>query len=303
MQRNIIVCIDGSGNHPDDADRDDVDTTNVFRLYEALERSERQVVKYFPGVATSGWPIWDKKGMLFGRGADKIRDSAYGFLSAHFRRGDTVSLFGFSRGAAIARDLANHIRDRGIGGEVVVPIRFLGLWDTVGAFGIPMDVLGFPTGRMDLGKKLDVPDNVERTCHLLAIDEQREPFIPTLVDAAPNVEEVWFAGVHADVGGGFPDRELADISLRYMMERAAAEGITFTAQAISQVPLNETGRGEMHPYTGSLIPTKPRKVFVRFRDEAAPTPPKLHRSVRARMENFGYRPANLASLDNYEIVG
>jgi uncharacterized protein (DUF2235 family) len=303
MSRHLIVCIDGSGNHPDDADRGDVDTTNVFRLYEALEKTEGQVVKYFPGVATSGWPIWDKKGMLFGRGADKIRDLAFGFLSAHIQRGDSVSLFGFSRGAAIARDLANYIRAKGVGGERFVPIRFLGIWDTVGAFGIPMDVLGFPTGRIDLGKKLDVPDNVERTCHLLAIDEQREPFIPTLVESAPNVEEVWFPGVHADVGGGFPDRQLADISLRYMIERGGAVGIAFTPQAVDKIPQNDTGGGEMHPYTGSLIPTKPRKVFVRFRDQASPTPPKLHRSVKARMENFGYSPPNLGSLDNYEVVG
>jgi hypothetical protein len=88
-----------------------------------------------------------------------------------------------------------------------------------------------------------------------------------------------------------------------MIERAAAVGIAFTAQAIDQIPPNETGRGEMHPYTGSVIPTKPRKVFVRFRDEASPTPPKLHRSVKARMENFGYSPPNLANMGNYEVVG
>jgi uncharacterized protein (DUF2235 family) len=53
VNNQVIVCIDGSGNYPD-ADREDVDTTNVFRLHEALEKSESRVVKYFPGVATSG---------------------------------------------------------------------------------------------------------------------------------------------------------------------------------------------------------------------------------------------------------
>lgn len=198
--KNIVICFDGTGNHPNQAEEKGEDTTNVYRLCDALIEDENQTVKYLKGVGTSGWEIWDQKGELYGLGANSIKNEAKEFLLDSYELDDKLFIFGFSRGAAIARDFANAINDEGIRTVRNVPIEMLGLWDTVAAFGIPVDIIGLPTQSTNLGKKLDVPSNVSKTYHLLSIDEKRAPFIPTLVEAATNVEEVWFAGVHADVG-------------------------------------------------------------------------------------------------------
>jgi uncharacterized protein (DUF2235 family) len=141
-------------------------------------------------------------------------------------------LFGFSRGAFTARSVAGMVRNCGIlkresvrhytdaialyrdtvrgpddpfsvdfrgahcvCGDRGVPIRFIGVWDTVGA---------------------------------LAIDERRAPFTPTLWYQKPKpdqtVEQVWFAGVHSDVGGGYPRAGLSDIALEWMLDRAMRVG-------------------------------------------------------------------------------
>lgn len=304
IAKNIVICFDGTGNHPDDARKLDKDTTNVYKLKDTLVENSEQVVKYFAGVGTSGWKVWDIKGTYFGLGAKGKRDEAYEFLEKNYAPGDKLFLFGFSRGAAIARDLANYIFEKGVNGHRQLLIEVLGIWDTVAAFGIPMDILGFPTGRIDLGKKLDVPlGGVNHTYHLVSIDETREPYTPTLVEKADNVEEVWFAGVHADIGGGSPERKLADITLRFMIERVKKHGLRFDDTKVTQVSVNDDGRGKMHPYDGSIIPTRPRQIFVRENNTVSKRQPKIHQTVIDRMRNYEYAPQNLLSLDgNYEIV-
>lgn len=301
--KNLVISIDGTGNHPDDARELDKDTTNVYKLTDAIVVDSEQVVKYYPGVGTTGWAVWDAKGEYFGRGARGKRDEAHEFLETHYRPGDKLFIFGFSRGAAIARDLANAIHEKGINEHRRVTIEVLGIWDTVAAFGIPMDIFGFPTGRIDLGKKLDVPPNVKQTYHLVSIDETREPYTPTLVEAAENVEEVWFAGVHADVGGGFRERELADITLSFMIDRAQRHGLRFDDERVSKIPANADGGGKMHPYQGSRIQTRPRQIFVRKNNQPSDIQPKVHKTVIERMERYDYAPGGLIELDdNYTVV-
>jgi uncharacterized protein (DUF2235 family) len=300
--RNLVVCIDGTGNHPDDATEEGNDTTNVLRLSEALARDEEQVTDYFRGVGTSGWVLIDAKGQLAGYGAERLRDKALAFLESNYQPGDRIYLFGFSRGAAICRDLANAIHDRGLRSTPSPLIAFLGLWDTVAAFGIPIDVLGLPTGSIELGKCLDVPASVRQTVHLLAIDERRTPFIPTLVEAGPAVEEIWFAGAHADVGGGFRDRELAEVPLRYMIRRAAEHGLRFSEDAVRAIPANDDARGELHDKP-SLLPKELRRIVVRKDGRESNLPPAVHESVVRRLQSGGYRPPNLFALEGkYRVV-
>ena len=287
--KNIVVCFDGTGNHPDQADETGADTTNVYRLYDAIIQDESQIVKYFKGVGTSGWKIWDLKGDLYGLGAENIKEEAQQFLSDHYSSDDKIFVFGFSRGAAIARDFANAINDEGVGSNRAVPIELLGLWDTVAAFGIPIDIIGLPTGSTNLGKKLDIPSNVSFTCHLLSIDEKRTPFIPTLVEAGPNVEEVWFSGVHSDVGGGYDKRRLADISLRFMIDRAESRSLRFDQNKIANIPENTTGKGKIHNNQGNF-PASDRKIVVRKDNATSQEKPKIHRTVLVRMENQDYHP-------------
>jgi uncharacterized protein (DUF2235 family) len=102
-------------------------------------------------------------------------------------------------------------------------VHFVGLWDTVNATGFIRPALELPwTRSMPMARRL---------FHAVSIDERRRPFDPTLItasaaDARPlDVNEVWFAGVHSDIGGTFEKHGLADITLRWMIDAAAADGL------------------------------------------------------------------------------
>ncbi len=113
-------------------------------------------------------------------------------------------------------------------------IRALGVWDTVGSLGIPLG--GLESLRW-LNRRWQFHDTelssyVDAAFHGVAIDERRGPFVPTLWQDDPRaeaegrrVEQVWFAGVHSDVGGGYPDRGLADVALLWMADRLAECGL------------------------------------------------------------------------------
>ncbi len=134
-------------------------------------------------------------------------------------------------------------RERPRGGEHPyaedrTPIRFLGVWDTVGALGIPIPAPVPKPVRRFLSRRwsfhnVQLGSHVWHAAHAMAIDERRRPFEPTPFErqkdapAAQTIEQVWFAGVHSDVGGGYLDPRLADIALLWMVDRAAAHGLVF----------------------------------------------------------------------------
>lgn len=109
-----------------------------------------------------------------------------------------------------------------------VEIEVLGVWDTVGAMGIPSTSL---VDRVDRGYEFhdtELTRRVKNAYHALAIDETRPEFIPTLWTSEPKegqrLEQVWFAGVHSEVGGG-KKPYLTDIPLRWMQEKAMENGL------------------------------------------------------------------------------
>ena len=108
------------------------------------------------------------------------------------------------------------------------PVRFLGVWDVVAAFGIPIN-LGFNFNRINLGYKLGLSKGVKSCYHALALDEARQAFRPTRVNGGC---EVWFRGVHSDVGGGNDNHALNDITLRWMLRKAIATGLPMVADCI-----------------------------------------------------------------------
>jgi len=110
-------------------------------------------------------------------------------------------------------------------------VDFIGVWDTVGALGVPTRVLAFVEER-DLFFDPVLGSNVRVARHAVSIDEKRGDFEPTLWDPkeGADVKQVWFAGVHADVGGGYPatdGRRLSDIPLAWMAREAEASGLQF----------------------------------------------------------------------------
>jgi uncharacterized protein (DUF2235 family) len=130
-------------------------------------------------------------------------------------------------------------------------IKFIGVWDTVGAYGLPVAELTRFISRWIF--PFDLPDvalntNVERACHALSVDDERKTFEPLLwaekddelaelaaggsrYICGERISQVWFPGVHSNVGGGYPDDSLAYVPLVWMMEEAHQCGLTFKASS------------------------------------------------------------------------
>src|SRR2546427_9485936 len=135
------------------------------------------------------------------------------------------------------------------------PVRLVGVWDTVGALGIPDEF--FIPGLRKVDKAIDaklygfldtdLSPRVEAAYHAVAIDEHRKPFLPTLWTDAPGaaprvnvagskVEQVWFTGAHSNVGGGYADSGLSDIALKWMVDRASVNGLQFALAVLRLDP-------------------------------------------------------------------
>jgi uncharacterized protein (DUF2235 family) len=261
--KRLIVCFDGTWNAADSEKSE----TNVARIARAIRANSgddgvQQIVMYERGVGTSGLKLANLLAGATGLGVgDNIR-SAYMTLAQNYVPGDEVFLFGFSRGAFSARSLAGFIAACGLLkrqklGDINkawafyreaklrnpqefiarnsteahedVPIKFMGVWDTVGALGIPLGTLSKISGEVFEFHDTSPSRIIRYGAHALAIDEKRDEFVPTLwtgaVPVGNTIEQVWFAGCHSDVGGGYDERRMADIPLRWMAQRAETQGL------------------------------------------------------------------------------
>ena len=280
MSKRLVMCCDGTWNTAGQRS-----PTNVVKFHDAIAPQAadgtEQRVFYHNGVGTNGW---DRiRGGAFGFGLSQIVRDTYRFLVENYEPGDELFFVGFSRGAFTARSTAGFVRNAGIlrrdqedridqayalyrtnegpDSPAAVafrkayalsdqtPIRFIGVWETVGALGVPN--VGLP-GTNFLNRRWAFHDTklssrVQSAFQALAIDEARRPFEPTLWEPQPQavnreLEQVWFAGVHCDAGGGYPERELADITLNWMTNRARACGLEFRNGAAPLDPNLALGR-------------------------------------------------------------
>ncbi len=318
--KNIVICCDGTGKEYGR------DNTNVVHLFEALERGPRQIALYDPGVGTFnflGIPLGDRLGTLlgqvFGVGLRQNLAEAYSFLMDHYQPGDLVYLFGFSRGAFTVRALAGMLHKCGLlepGSKNLVPYAiklynqrdnarvaesfkatycceckpyFIGVWDTVAS-------LGWFLGKKFFNTELN-PD-VTFGYHAVAIDEHRRKFPVSLWDESnraehQTLEQVWFPGSHSDVGGGYAERGLSDISLEWMLEKAAAAGLRLTPRPPELKP---SAQGALHRSRAGIWRLW-RPVHRRIPERA-----KIHRSVfdRTHRGYDGYEPQLPVELEIVE---
>lgn len=209
--RDIVLCCDGTSNEPAG------DATNVVRMFRCLEKSDRQLVFYEPGIGTAGvLNLWRRRAdrmmallaQATGYGLDEHAIAAYSFLCSHYRAGDRISLFGFSRGAYTARVVAGLIHqigvlrpeqvnlapyalkaykqssdddDLAIGwrfaqavGARQTSIHLLGLWDTVGSMIAPLkDRIGYGLAHLPYTRS---NPSVAHVRHAMALDERRRMF-------------------------------------------------------------------------------------------------------------------------------
>jgi hypothetical protein len=258
--KNLVVCLDGTWNDEDS----ETPLTNIGRIARLVdpkpEHGPQQRIYYDSGVGTKGWLRRYIEGGL-GIGLSANVQKAYRFLSQFYEPGDGIYVFGFSRGAFSARSLCGFIGASGLLKREAcnranmdsawdyyrtppkerypadnarlrqlvhsgLKVRFLGVFDTVGALGIPRKRLNW-IGRQRFNfHDTELSSVVEHSCHALAIDEKRIEFEPA-VWVRPrhrnwlSVEQVWFPGVHADIGGGYEKADLSSLALSWMLSRLA----------------------------------------------------------------------------------
>lgn len=262
MSRLLIFNFDGTWNG-----RDDEYPTNI-RILNRLLKVDGQVPFYFAGPGNEDENIWlmEKLGGAFGTDCRSICDAGYDTLCTAYREGDRIAVTGFSRGAAIARMFCGKVAGEGVNGDKP-DIDFLGVFDTVAAF-LPFGPLQQDT----LFGDLHVSPGVSVARHAVAIDEDRAAFAPNLMNARDGIVEMWFRGNHADIGGGYKERGLADITLRWMVEEAGQYGLTFNPLPAPQAP------GEPHREDLPLRRKKRRRGIKRD-DAWTDEPGLLHPSV------------------------
>jgi len=119
----------------------------------------------------------------------------------------------------------------------ITPIEFVGAWDTVGALGIPVPFWGTLNEQEFLFHDTEPSKIVQHARHAVSIDENREDFAPVLWSDKPNVDvlQVWFAGVHTDIGGGYRERGLTDCATQWMMSQAKKFGLEFESHFVDGV--------------------------------------------------------------------
>lgn len=293
-----------------------------------------QLAFYHPGVGTSGTWLARLVDGYTGQGVAQNILQAYRFLVDYFEPGDRLFLFGFSRGAFTVRSLAGLVRCCGIlrrdqahvlprafrlyrsrspashprlreatlfrrtyAVEDVSPIEFIGVWDTVGSLGNPL-LFGqlSPSNRFH---DTDLSTKVRCACQALAIDEKRRLFRPALWHQQPDagdqrLEQLWFPGVHCNVGGGYTDPSLSDLALEWLTQRAIDCGLALAPLDLKPrptAPLREsrTGLYRLLPaYYRPIAEPGPASGPVK------PTRESLHWSVAVRYrDDLDYRPRNL----------
>ncbi len=244
---------------------------------------------YFNGIGTRFGVVGRLAGGIFGAGGRERVDDAVKQYEADQRKGDTspVDVVGFSRGAALAVAFANKICDKGH------EVRFLGLWDCVPSFG----VASIP---INIGWDLDLPDNVHTCFHAMSLDERRIDFKLHRLDAkVANAKqdgrlfEVWFRGVHSDVGGGNDCPGLSSIALTWMFAKAAKAGLPIDPAVVSRNSARANMLANISTHGVGLVEGRDRAV--RWNDI-------VHSSVAFRpsdsMTHHNNPPANVVVVDD-----
>ncbi|HTP62852.1 MAG TPA: DUF2235 domain-containing protein [Burkholderiales bacterium] len=273
---------------------------NVLQAYEFLSQHHRAGDEiYLFGFSRGAYTarrvvgMMRKAGLLPPMADATARTAAIRDAYAMYLKRETRAQGGADAPAALA------FRERH--GAARVPVRFLGVWDTVGAYGIA-GVMGQLTTAASTARFHDriLSSDVRHACHAVAIDEHRRLFEPTLFQQGANgaaggqvIEQSWFAGVHANIGGGYEDTGLSDIALQWMAARAEGCGLA----------LDQGWRGKIAPDEFGELRDSQTGIYallgkaVRPIGEQAGGFERMHHTPVERMERdpAGYAPANAAA--------
>ena len=313
----------------------------IYNAIADADQSGNQQLKYYhPGVGTEGGYLKKTFGGAFGLGLSHHIQSAYHWLATNYAEGDEVFLFGFSRGAFASRSLAGFLRlgliqltylnpneawkavnqaydayrkqrpnlsnaiDKNLtmfNNGQPLPIRFLGVWDTVGALGIPDD--------LEIINLFDDADDwrfhdtslgahIKTARHAMALDEMRACFTVTRWQKSSDnqdAKEIWFPGVHSNVGGGYSNTDLSDGALLWMITESKQCGLAFRADIETQLKPNPCG--VLHnSYKGTFakLRSRPRALDAFVKDNKQ----LFHESAikRQQASPLGYPPYHPTTL-------
>jgi len=333
LPKNTIFCFDGTGNEPQDAvqtdsQRENPDVaglSNVAKLHllfggdferdavnEFYDMPE-QISLYYSGVGTYGkTPECLINTVIAIPDVKDILDWALDDLRKIYRPGDKIFVIGFSRGAAIARRFCSAMsQDEKLQD---INIEMLIAFDTIAAIGMPdISTLIRPKSKVVFENQRIAP-NIVQALHCTSIDDKRRGFQPTLMNTEDRVTEVWFAGAHSDVGGGyFCDHGLADVVLQFVLDEIVKRNLGLKVLApkkVKRVLISDATKGVSIHMDDIDIKPNPRDVsheqektlwnyhrkivVIRedkiVRDEL----PIVHHSVAERIATVAqYRPKNL----------
>ncbi|UEM11937.1 DUF2235 domain-containing protein [Bradyrhizobium barranii subsp. barranii] len=210
-----------------------------------------------------------------------------------------------------------------------IKIKFVGVWDTVDAYGIPIDELKQGIDRyiwpLALEDSQFQADRIDKACHAIGIDDKRTTFHPLLWDESEQswnsleqlptstddekLTQVFFAGVHANVGGGYPDDAMSLVPLNWMLKEATKAGLAFSQSAIQEIQQKAQPCGRLYDSRAgfaSYYRYEPRHFAPPRDKQSAYIPfPKIHESVLVRIATGtdAYAPVTLpAGCDPARIV-
>jgi len=261
---------------------------NISRAYEFLVRS------YEPEDEI--WIFGFSRGAFTARSlAGMIRDCGLLKLAHVDRIGDAMALYRDRYGdTAPASPRARVFRNTY---SYEPGIKFIGVWDTVGSLGVPGVHLWLARLlRIDFQfHDTTLSSSVENAYHALAIHEKRSDFEPTLWEkqdrpdtADQTLEQVWFSGVHSDVGGGYFEEQLSDVAFLWMIEKAKSCSLGFREDFLADKDwFNPNPEGRLHDsfdFPFSWLDTLRRKKGNRQFQAKPNTFESLHGSVVERFK-------------------
>lgn len=350
MKRLVVCCDGTWGSESNPTVSNIVKIAESVRMSTTVDGAHvGQRVFYVDGPGSRGYLADKLLGGAFGYGLDANLATMYWQLALNWEPGDEIYVFGFSRGAYTARSLAGMINRLGLlTAEAMidkkypqalriyrqrkdhpddpdpqewvrfreencvypVKIKFIGVFDTVGAMGVP----GLTSWRYRF-HDVRLGPYVQCARHALAIDERRRMFAPCLWEVTDEldvpqqrpdrVKQVWFEGVHTDVGGGYDDSRLSDITLRWMVREAKKEGLEFDQDRMDQLTERDNFAATLYPHKsltvayrllnllGLLFHPRSRRFYrSSWRRLEAPGDQKIYLASTVRRTEH-YRPPNL----------
>ena len=214
---------------------------------------------------------------------------------------------------ALAADIARQFRDQHAHPRELSPICMIGAWDTVDAVGLPFRDMANALNWLFRFKFPDttLPCSVAHAYHALAIDDERTTFHPVMWNEAEGcthqvIEQVWFAGVHANIGGGYPKQGMSLVSLSWMMNKARAHGLRFSRSSWDRIRDAKNVHDQLYNSRSgirALYRYKPRDVEMACKRSGARV--RIHETVvdRIRLGTDGYAPTAIRTSSHDNVDG